>query len=304
MANSNGWGDGAANNAIGWGQGANNAIGWGDIHADSWAGLTDIVGTQTAALLLDTYPSAAVAYSLRKLRTDYSGSSIRVRRSSDNAEQNIGFVGNDLDTASLLTFCGVGNGFITTWYDQSTNANNSTQATAATQAQIVASGALVTDPITNKISTLWNSDAYFLGTSLPTPQLNYQLAVFNRTADAQRIISLGNNTTSAYLGQWSTTNNLATFYGNTTITHLISADTGCFIQTILRDGSNVVKCWNNQTALTTGTDTATYRTFNFWGKYTTPQSSGYKQELIYWTSDQESNRIGIETNANTYWDAY
>ena len=25
MANSNGWGDGSANNAIGWGQGANNA---------------------------------------------------------------------------------------------------------------------------------------------------------------------------------------------------------------------------------------------------------------------------------------
>ncbi len=42
MANSNGWGDGSANNNIGWGQGANNAIGWGDIHADSWAGLTDI----------------------------------------------------------------------------------------------------------------------------------------------------------------------------------------------------------------------------------------------------------------------
>jgi hypothetical protein len=47
MANSNGWGDGAANNAIGWGQGANNAIGWGDIHADSWAGATDIVGITT-----------------------------------------------------------------------------------------------------------------------------------------------------------------------------------------------------------------------------------------------------------------
>jgi hypothetical protein len=47
MANSNGWGDGSANNAIGWGQGANNAIGWGDIHADSWAGLTDIVGITT-----------------------------------------------------------------------------------------------------------------------------------------------------------------------------------------------------------------------------------------------------------------
>jgi hypothetical protein len=47
MANSNGWGDGAANNAIGWGQGANNAIGWGDSHAKSYAGLTDIVGSST-----------------------------------------------------------------------------------------------------------------------------------------------------------------------------------------------------------------------------------------------------------------
>jgi len=47
MANSNGWGDGAANNEIGWGQGANNAIGWGDIHADSWAGATDISGLPT-----------------------------------------------------------------------------------------------------------------------------------------------------------------------------------------------------------------------------------------------------------------
>jgi len=45
MANSSGWGDGAANNTVGWGQGANNAIGWGKSHSTSWAGATDIVGT-------------------------------------------------------------------------------------------------------------------------------------------------------------------------------------------------------------------------------------------------------------------
>lgn len=44
MANSNGWGDGASNNTIGWGKGANNAIGWGKSHSFSYAGLTDIVG--------------------------------------------------------------------------------------------------------------------------------------------------------------------------------------------------------------------------------------------------------------------
>lgn len=50
MANSNGWGDGAANNLIGWGQGADNAIGWGDSHIKSWAGATDIVGFDSSAI--------------------------------------------------------------------------------------------------------------------------------------------------------------------------------------------------------------------------------------------------------------
>ena len=54
MANSNGWGDGAANNTIGWGQGANNTINWGKSHSLSYAGLTDIVGTSTPAPVSDT----------------------------------------------------------------------------------------------------------------------------------------------------------------------------------------------------------------------------------------------------------
>ena len=53
MANSNGWGDGAGNNAIGWGQAANNAISWGKSHSLSYAGLTDIVGTTTPAVDAD-----------------------------------------------------------------------------------------------------------------------------------------------------------------------------------------------------------------------------------------------------------
>jgi hypothetical protein len=82
MANSNGWGDGAANNAIGWGQGANNAIGWGDIHADSWAGLTDISGAPTtdpdaqafitAASITDPTQQAAI----NQLVVDLKGYSI------------------------------------------------------------------------------------------------------------------------------------------------------------------------------------------------------------------------------------
>ena len=42
--------------------------------------------------LLDTYTGAAAAYSLRKLRSAYTGSAIRVRRSSDNIETNIEYI--------------------------------------------------------------------------------------------------------------------------------------------------------------------------------------------------------------------
>ena len=52
-------------------------------------------------------PNDAVAYSLRKLRSAYIGSAVRVRRSSDNTEQDIGFTTEgELDTTSLLSFVG------------------------------------------------------------------------------------------------------------------------------------------------------------------------------------------------------
>ena len=62
--------------------------------------------TTPEALLLNSYPNAKLAFSLRKLSTSYSGSAIRVRRSSDNTEQDIGFVNNQLDTTSLQSFVG------------------------------------------------------------------------------------------------------------------------------------------------------------------------------------------------------
>lgn len=88
--------------------------------------------------------SANVAYSLRRMRCAYSGAAIRVRRSSDNATQDIGFtVSGDLDTAALKTFVGSGNGFVNIWYDQSGNGKNLSQSTASNQPQIVATGVVI-----------------------------------------------------------------------------------------------------------------------------------------------------------------
>jgi hypothetical protein len=101
--------------------------------------------TTLEALLLDTYSGAAAAYSLRLLRTAYTGSAIRVRRASDNTEQDIGFVSNELDTSALTTFCSGTDGFVETWYDQSGNGYDATQGTAANQPQIVSSGSVLTE---------------------------------------------------------------------------------------------------------------------------------------------------------------
>jgi len=94
-------------------------------------------------LILDRLSASAVTiYSLRRMRGAYTGFCIRVRRSSDNTEQNIGFVNNVIDTVALLAFVGAGDGFVVTKYDQSVNGFNATQATAANQPRIVSGGVL------------------------------------------------------------------------------------------------------------------------------------------------------------------
>lgn len=88
--------------------------------------------------------SSSVAYSLRKLKNNYTGSAIKVRRSSDNAELDIGFANGELDTATLLTFADGGSAFVTTWYDQNGASINATQTTANLQPRIVNTGVVYT----------------------------------------------------------------------------------------------------------------------------------------------------------------
>jgi hypothetical protein len=85
------------------------------------------------------------AYSLRLVNANYTGAIIKIRRSRDNAELDI--YPNQfgmLDLVTMQNFCPTGNGFITTWYDQSGNGYNLTQATAGSQPQIITNGILET----------------------------------------------------------------------------------------------------------------------------------------------------------------
>lgn len=108
---------------------------WRQHWSISGAGIAASVGGLLDSLAVT--PTAALG--IKKL-VSTATSAIRVRRSSDNAEQDIGFSGTALDTAALASFVGANSAYVVTIYDQTGNGFHATQATAANQARIVNAG--------------------------------------------------------------------------------------------------------------------------------------------------------------------
>lgn len=99
--------------------------------------VTDGDKSANGNLTFDVLPLASRIYSTKKRISSYSGSALRLRRSSDSAEQNIGFdVNGNLDSLAVNAFLGATQGFVTTWYDQSSSGLNATQATTNSQPEL------------------------------------------------------------------------------------------------------------------------------------------------------------------------
>jgi hypothetical protein len=107
------------------------------------------------------YTSSFAAYSIaRKLSSTYTGSAIRVTRTYDSATQDIGFVDNVLDIASLNSFIGANTGNVTILYDQSGNGVNLTGA-----ALIVDTGVLITSSANIPAVKFNGTDQFFAQTT-------------------------------------------------------------------------------------------------------------------------------------------
>lgn len=100
------------------------------------------LGAQVASRLLDGHGGATAAFSLRLLRSAYSGPLVRVRRSSDSAEAD--FTEAEINGGELASWVGSGNdGFVRTLYDQTGNNRHMNQTTAGRQPKLVGSGAVI-----------------------------------------------------------------------------------------------------------------------------------------------------------------
>ena len=265
-----------------------------------------MVRTTTAAvtdLLLDTYTGAAAAYSVRKLDKDYTGNCMRVRRDSDEATQDIGFDSNgDLDTAAIATFCSGTFGYVSRWYDQSGNGNDATQSTGSAQPMIYdrVAAAVVTD---NGKPALQLSGTQNLDFTTVTLETNWAIITVNHTD-----VTGGNNT---YMGNDSSSRPVWNELADATLdVRLVStvievSDFITFDQhlIVVNSSSNTVTASSNSTLTNVGSKTGSWA-WNRLFKYVFGNYSGFSQEIIMYQSDQSSNRTGIETNINDYFDIY
>lgn len=98
-------------------------------------------------LLADTAPAylddlavlPVFVHSLKKLISTATVC-MRVRRSSDGDEMDVGFIGDAADLSGMLAWSGSDSVFLKTRYDQTGNGHHRTQATTASQARIVNAG--------------------------------------------------------------------------------------------------------------------------------------------------------------------
>ena len=264
-----------------------------------------------APLLLDLYPGAAAAYSVRKLRTAYTGNAIRVRRSSDNTEQDIGFSGANLDTAALTSFCGSGNGFVTTWYDQSGNGNNATQTTAANQPQIVSSGSVLTLTGIGSARPILSFDGTNDTFNITAVTLGQYTSFYpnKKTASADLSIWMANN---AVIGNPYTPiiyKNFGTFIHNNTTNQYSNLTYNNTNYVLISGGYSgtvgSIQINNSNIALTLATTTSTGTQINNIAQRTNAEySKGSVPEMILYTFDNSANVSAINTNINTYYGIY
>ncbi len=268
------------------------------------------------AYILDDYTSAAGAYSLRKLKSDYSGNCIKIRRSSDNTEQDIGFVNNEVDTASMKSFVGANNGFVTVWYDQSGNNYNATQTTAANQPAIITSG--VVFRVNSKVSV-----SFTAATSqyLTNASISISAGTKYFTLSVHNITNTSNNnyifyTASGGVAQSSNSNELFGFAGGISA-QASSTTTAQQLFTNVYDGggstnADRLKTYKNGTQLTITTfggtipSSITSTGMGIGRPYTINAAymDGSISEIILWYNDKSASRSGIESNVNTYYSIY
>lgn len=285
-------------------------------------GVLYVPSTASYTYLLDSYPNATIAYATVKLRSAYSGDCLRVRRSSDDAEQDIGFAGNYLDTASLKTFVSSNSGYVVKWYNQSDSANwFAFNTTTSFQPRIVNAGVVerqngspsvrfitlygLYNGLNVTTSAISVSSHSIFSVFQPLSSLAYQrIASFRRSGDGSddswycSTLQLGVNSFGAYMA-----GNVAAVSVSGTALNLYDA---------IHTGSEIRNANNNGTPTTASNSLGTFNIVS----YSVGQSdysirptyngnaNAYISCVVAYNADKTSDRGGINSIINGYYAVY
>lgn len=259
---------------------------------------------------MSIFEDASLIFSFRKIRSTYTGNCIRVRRSSDDSEQDIGFLSEVLDESELLTFCGAGNGYVTKWYNQSRLGSDAIQSDTTMQAQIVTSG--VVETLLSK-PTLKFAGAQWYRT-LDNIHFENNVEVFSLLKSTTTNRSLFNQTeyTRLYVAHGGSSGLLG-IYGNSSVPlEWVNNPSSITNQTILLDcyvnGINYGVNWNDN--ITTGSytsfshgDTHSFKIANR-DDVNQPMIGNISEVILFTVKNKQIQRQKIKDNINNFYSIY
>ena len=273
-----------------------------------------VTGAGATGLLAD-YPNASAAFSLRQLISTWTGAVVEVRRTA-GSPATADFTAAEVGDGTLTTWVGANNGYVKTWYDQSGNGFNVTQATDSRQPTIVSSGTLVTSNGEPAIDFDGSDDSLInLGNLDYTGGLSwYAVADFDTVGTAKRlwcdditgvqgnVVFYNDNAGIDYqLNDNSTGYKNLDLVAHATVQELSSFhfDNSTGDYEYARDGSNTtgtIGGWGGPIDTGGASNVGVMSTGN-----EAHNADGKIQELIVYAGDKSTDRVGIESNINTHY---
>jgi len=267
-----------------------------------------ITGTQRyqPAALLDQFPGAAAAYSLRNLVGTSNPSVVRVRRDNDDAEQD--FTATEVSDGTLAEWVGAGNnGFVRTWYDQSGNNRHAFNTTTSTQPRIVLNGSI-------ELESGKACLRFFSGAVLDTGFTGLVEKSLFAVAKLDSPTSSGRLLTS-FTGSGGVGTELLADRG---VSSFRLFDGGVSVTCSLTTGRKVLYASRSATLLSVGVNSAALTQASI--SNTAANTRNYAigedipavfieypdsiQEIVLYPSDQLVNRISIEANINAHYSIF
>jgi hypothetical protein len=274
-------------------------------------------------LLLDLYPAIA-AYSLRKLRASYTGACIRIRRTSDNAEQDIGFVSDVIDIASAVSFVlagGAGSGLVVKIYNQGTGGVTYDATQSLGTSQFFACNTSSFQMLNTKPALLTNHPDGGGSTSKPPLNLANRINGVKSFFGVNKINALvtanylngiepgsqsGGLANGIFQGGLSAGVNGAGGFDGVNARSITGEDLNQQLVYVNLRSGNLYASKNGAVETNAGTFASSLEVLQLSGRSASSVTylNGLFQEQIFYTTDESANKSAIETNINAYYGIY